>query len=317
MTLETNAFTTYLSVGNREDLSDTIYRISPTDTPFLSGIDKETAGAVFHEWQTQALASNISTNAHLEGDAASAEAATATVRLGNYCQISKKVPRVTNTEEVINKAGRGGEMAYQELLKGLELKRDMESALLASTSARNAGGASTIRRAGPVNSYITTNKSLTSTSSVSGDGTDISTDSDTTRAFTETLLKTQLQNCWTQGGKPDVVMTGAFNKQQFSTFQGRSSAIEDAADRKITANVTAYESDFGTLKVMADRFQRGRDVYVFQMDMWAIAYLKGRKMVSQQLAITGDSVAKQIISEWTLVSRNEKASARIGDLTTS
>ena len=317
MTLETNAFTSYLSIGNREDLSDTIYRISPTDTPFLSGIDKETATGVKHEWQTQALATALTTNAHLEGDAASAEAATATVRLFNYCQISKKVPRVTNTEEVIEKAGRGSEMAYQEMLKGLELKRDMESAMLASTSAQAAGNGTTIRRAGPVNSYITTNKSLTSTSSVSGDGTDISTDSDTTRAFTETLLKTQLQNCWTQGGKPDVVMAGAFNKQQFSSFQGRSSAIEDASDRKITANVTAYESDFGTLKVVANRFQRSRDVYAFQMDMWAIAYLKGRKMVSQDLAITGDSRAKQIISEWTLVSRQEKANARIGDLTTS
>ena len=215
------------------------------------------------------------------------------------------------------KSGRDDEMAYQEMLKGLELKRDMESAILASTSAQNAGNGTTIRRAGPVNSYITTNKSLTSTSSISGDGTDISTDSDTTRAFTETLLKTQLQNCWTQGGKPDMVFAGAFNKQQFSTFTGRSSPVEEASSRKITANVTAYESDFGTLKVVADRFQKTNCVYAFQMDMWAIAYLTGRKMVSQPLAITGDSFAKQIISEWTLVSRNEKASARIGDLTTS
>ncbi len=317
MTLETNAFTTYLSIGNREDLSDVIYRISPTDTPFVSGVDRETATGVFHEWQTQALGTALSTNAHLEGDAASAEAATASVRLGNYCQISKRVPRVTNTEEVIEKAGRGSEMAYQEMLKGLELKRDLEAAVLASTSARAAGNGTTIRRAGPVNSYITTNKSLTSTSSISGDGTDISTDSDTTRAFTEALLKTQLQNCWTQGGKPDMIFTGAFNKQQFSTFQGRASATEDTGTRKIIANVTAYESDFGTLKVVADRFQKTNCVYAFQMDMWAIAYLKGRKMVSQDLAITGDSRAKQIISEWTLVARNEKASARIGDLTTS
>lgn len=317
MTLETNAFATYASIGNREDLSDTIYRISPTDTPFLSGVDKETASGVFHEWQTQALATNISTNAHLEGDQATAEAATATVRLGNYCQISKKVPRVTGTEEVIDKAGRGSEMAYQEMLKGLELKRDMETAVLASTSPRSAGSSTGIRRAGPVNSYITTNKSLTSTSSVSGDGTDISTAGNTTRAFTEALLKAQLQNIWTQGGKPDVVMTGAFNKQQFSTFQGRGSAFEDTVSKKITANVTAYESDFGTLKVVANRFQAAGDVFIFQMDMWALAYLKGRKMVSQQLAITGDTVAKQIISEWTLVARNEKANARIGDLTTS
>ena len=317
MTLQTNAFHTTNAVGNREDLSDVIYRISPTDTPFLSGIERETADAVYHEWQTQALASAISTNAYLEGDVETADAATATVRLGNYTQISKKIPAVTGTQQAVDHAGRGDEMAYQEMLKGLEIKRDLESAMLASTSARAAGNTTTIRRAAPVNAWITTNKSLTSTSSISGDGTDISTDSDTTRAFTESLLKTVLQQAWTQGGKPDMIFCGAFNKQQFSTFQGRSSAIQDAADKKITAAVTAYESDFGTLKVVADRFQKANCVYAFQMDMWAVAYLRGRRMVSEPLGRVGDAIWKHIITEWTLVSRNEKASARIGDLTTS
>ena len=122
MTLETNAFTTYLAKGNREDLTDVIYRISPTDTPFLSGIDKETASATYHEWQTQALATASSSNAQIEGDAATADAATATVRLGNYTQIARKIPRVTGTQQAVDHAGRGSEMAYQEMLKGLELK---------------------------------------------------------------------------------------------------------------------------------------------------------------------------------------------------
>ncbi|HEY6020041.1 MAG TPA: DUF5309 domain-containing protein [Candidatus Paceibacterota bacterium] len=317
MTLETNAFTSYLSVGNREDLSDVIYRISPTDTPFLSGIDKEKASGVYHEWQTQALASASSSNAHLEGDGESAVAATATVRLGNYCQISKKLPRVTGTEIVIDKAGRGNEMAYQEMLKGLELKTDIESALLASTTAQNAGNGTTIRRAGPCHSYIATNVDVTSTSSNNGNGTTVSTPNDTTRAFTEAQLKGVLSAIWTQGGKPDVVMTGAFNKQQFSTFTGRASVTEDAKGKKITASVTAYESDFGTLKVVANRFQRARDVFVFQMDMWAIAYLNGRRMVSEELGKTGDSVMKHIISEYTLVARNEKSSGWVADLTTA
>ena len=315
MTLETNAFTSYASIGNREDLSDVIYRISPTDTPFLSGIDKEKASGVYHEWQTQALASASSSNAHLEGDGEAAVAATATVRLGNYCQISKKLPRVTGTEMVIDKAGRGNEMAYQEMLKGAELKTDIESALLASTTAQNAGNTTTIRRAGPCHSYLATNVDVTSTSSNNGNGTTVSTPNDTTRAFTESLLKSVLQAIWTQGGKPDVVMTGAFNKQQFSTFTGRSSVTEDAKAKKITANVTAYESDFGTLKVVANRFQRARDVFVFQMDMWAIAYLNGRRMVSEELGKTGDSIMKHIISEYTLVARNEKSSGWIADLT--
>src|SRR4030081_1895154 len=74
MALPTNTFTTYTAVGNREDLSDMIYRIDPTDTPFMTAIDKAKASAVNHEWQTQALAAANTANAQLEGDDAAADA---------------------------------------------------------------------------------------------------------------------------------------------------------------------------------------------------------------------------------------------------
>ena len=129
-------------------------------------------------------------------------------------------------------------------------------------------------------------------------------------------IKAVLQSIWQAGGKPDVIMTGGFNKQVFSTFTGRASPIEDTKAKKITASVDAYESDFGTLKVVANRFSRPRDVLVLQMDMWAVAYLNGRKMVSMPLAKTGDSEKKEILSEYALEARNEKASGGVFDNTT-
>jgi Family of unknown function (DUF5309) len=88
MALPTNTFATYEAIGNREDLSDVIYRIDPTDTPFLNGVEREKASAVNHEWQTQALAAADNTNAQLEGDDPIATSVTATTRLGNIAQIS-------------------------------------------------------------------------------------------------------------------------------------------------------------------------------------------------------------------------------------
>ena len=106
MTLATSAFTSYLAKGNREDITDNIYRIDPTDTPFWSGIERETAKAVKHEWQTQALAAASNANFQLEGDDSfNADTATPTVRLGNNCQISRKSPRVTGTQRVVDHAG--------------------------------------------------------------------------------------------------------------------------------------------------------------------------------------------------------------------
>ncbi len=319
MALPTNAFATYEAIGNREDLTDVIYRIDPTDTPFMSSIPKAKAKAVNHEWQTQALATASTTNAQLEGDDAIADSATATVRLGNIAQIARKVPQVTNTQQVVDHAGRGSEMAYQEMLKGKELKRDMESSFIGVNVAKASGSDTVVRRMASVLSWVKSNTSV-STSGTTGvdpaaaDGTGTRTDG-TQRAFTEAQLKSVLQSQWTNGGEPDTIMTGAFNKQVFSTFTGRASPIEQASSKKITASVDVYESDFGRLKVVPNRFQRSRDVWSFQMDMWAAAYL--RPITSIPLAINGDSIRKEIVTEYTLEARNEKASGGVFDLTTS
>jgi hypothetical protein len=83
------------------------------------------------------------------------------------------------------------------------------------------------------------------------------------------------------------------------------------------ASVDFYESDFGRLSVAPNRFMRPRDVLVLQTEMWAVAFLNGRRMVSIPLARTGDSERRQMLSEYTLVARNEKASGGVFDLTTS
>ena len=316
MALETNAFATYEAVGNREDLTNAIYRIDPTDTPFISGIERAKANATKHEWQTQALAAAAS-NKQLEGDAFSAAAATPTVRLSNECQISYKVARVTNTQRVVNKAGRGDEMTYQMMLKGLELRRDLEVNVAGTNQAKATGTDTAARALASVLSWLKTNTSKGGGSGAdpsAADGTGTRTDG-TQRAFTESLLKTVLQSAWTNGGKPDTIMVGAFNKQQFSTFTGRSSPIEQASSKKIVAAVDAYESDFGRLKVVPNRFMRTRDCLVLQMDMWAKATL--RDMNTIDIAVTGDSVSKAIVTEMTIEARNEKASGIVADLTTA
>jgi len=318
MALPTNTFATYEAIGNREDLSDVIYRIDPTDTPFMTGIEREKASAVNHEWQTQALAAADSTNAQLEGDDAATSAVTPTARLGNVAQISYKVARVSGTQRAVEHAGRDDELAYQEMLKGLELKRDMEAILVGTNQAKVTGNDTTARKTASVLSWLKSNTSKGASGSdpSAADGTGSRTDG-TQRAFTEANLKSVLNSIWTNGGKPDCIMTGAFNKQVFSTFTGRATQIEDTKGKKIIAAVDAYESDFGLLKVVPNRFQRARDVLVLQTEMWAVAFLNGRRMVSVPLAKTGDSDRKQILSEYALVSRNEKSSGGVFDNTTS
>ena len=315
MTVPTGTFETYQSIGNREDLADTIYNIAPTDTPFMSGISRAKATGTKHEWQTDSLATAADDNFVAEGDDASTDTASPTVRVFNYCAISDKVPRVSGTEEVIDKAGRKSEMAYQVAKRAKELKRDMESILLANNKYET-GSTDTARECAGVPTYVATNGIVGAGSGAvsSGTGVDAATNG-TQRVLTEALLKTVLQSCWDEGGDPDCIMVGSFNKQKISGFTGNATRFKSAEDNTLKAAIDIYDSDFGELSVMPNRFQRARDCLVLQKDMWAVAYL--RPFTLHDLAKTGDSERKQLLVEYTLESRNEAASGAVYDCTTS
>ena len=314
MAQPTNTFDTYDSVGEREDLSDVIYSISPTDTPFLSSAAKTKATAVLHEWQTDSLASAVTNNAVIEGDEATLDASTATTRLSNSTQIMDKTVVITGTQESVDKAGRASEIAYQIAKKAKELKRDMESTIT-SNNAEVTGGSGTARQLGALGYWVTTNDDLASDgASGAGAGNAAHTDG-TQRAFTESQLKSVIKSVWNAGGDPSMVMVGPFNKQKLSGFTGNSTRFDAGADATLYTSVDVYASDFGQLQVVPNRFSRDRDAYVLDMEYWGIAFLRDFSM--HELAKTGDSEKRQLLVEATLESRNEAASGLVADLTTS
>lgn len=312
-----NTFSSYDAVGNREDLANIIYNVSPTETPFMNGIVKTTATATLHEWQTDSLAAATDANAVIEGDDATTDASTATTRLGNQTQISDKVARVTGTQRGVDTAGRDDDFAYQIMKRGKELKTDVEKSLLAS-KAKVAGNDTTARVCAGVESWIATNtsRSTGATAGVdpTGDGTDTPTDG-TQRVFTEDMLKDVLRECWDAGGSPDTVMVGAFNKQKISGFTGNATRNVNSGEKKLVNAIDVYVGDFGQVAIIPNRFQRPRSALVLDMDMWAMAVL--RDFQENDLAKTGDSDRKQILVEYTLECRNEAASGIIADLTTA
>ena len=310
-----NSFDTYDSVGNREDLFDTIYNVDPDDTPFLSKMGKVKAKNTNHEWQTDGLDAPSDDNAHIEGDDTVAGTVSPTVRLGNYTQIFKKPVTIPGTQEAITRAGRGREQAYQKLLKGKAMKTDMEMSAFAN-KAKSAGTGAGGRVLAGVPTWLTSNTSAGATGAdATGDGTDIRTDG-TQRAFTEAKLKTVLASVYDNSGKkPDCVFVGSHNKQIASGFTGASTRMDSGENAKVTAHVDVYEYDFGSVRFEPSRHVRSRDALVLTTDMWAWADL--RPMFDEDLAKIGDSDRFQIIAESTLVCRNELANGMVADLTTS
>lgn len=306
MAAPTNTFLTTAAIGNREDLSDTIYRISPTTTPLLNMAAKAKATATLHEWQTQDLAAAAS-NAQAEGDDAVAVVVTPTVRLSNRTQISTKTVIVSGTQQAVLSAGRKDEMGYQMALRALELKRDMEFALTqnstAGTSPRTSRGL--VGWAGDnIDSGVGYAAPSYTANTAQTDGTQ--------RAFTEAQLKNVLQKIFTAGGEPDTIMLPPLAKQTFSTFTGNATRMDKAEDGKVYASTDVYVSDFGEIKAVPNRFQRVRDVWILQSDKLAVAYL--RPFSTIDLAQTGDSMKKELVVEYTLECRAPKAHGAVVDI---
>ena len=318
MAIASNTFLTYSAKGIREDLSNVIYNISPEETPFVNNIGKGTLSNTNFDWQTDALAA-AAANAQIEGDETSYDAVTATVRLQNYAQISRKSVIISGTEEKVNKAGRRSELAYQIAKKGAELKRDIEFSCL-NGQAAVAGDSTTARTTASVQAFLKTNTNFgtggadpTYSTVPTGTRTD-----GTQRAFTETILKDVIQQVWTEGGTPKVLMVGSFNKQAVSAFTGIAGQRFNVTGNKPSTIIGAadiYVSDFGNVSVVANRFVRARDALVLDPEYASIDYL--RPMQTMDMAKTGDADKRLMLTEWGLRIHTEKAHGIAADLTTS
>lgn len=308
-----NTYDTYAGAkAIREDLQNVIYLISPTDTPFLSMAAQGDATNTLHEWLTDALDTPDGTNARIEGEDKDAQSITPPTRLNNYTQISDKTVVISGTERKVNSVGSGDEWGRQIAKKGLSLKRDMET-ILTGNQASVAGDSATARKLRSLESWYPAANTNNGANYVAGTTTTAATDG-VQRTIRETYLKDVLQKVWTAGGLPDTIIAGATNKQRISGFGGNANRQIQADEKKLIAAIDVYVSDFGTLKIVADRFSRARTVHVLQSDMVGVDYL--RRMDDEELAKTGDNDKRLLNCEYTLKMNNPNAHGAVTDVTT-
>lgn len=324
MAIVANTFTSFDAKGIREELSNVINSISPETVPFQSNVGSKNVSNTYFEWQTDSLAA-VDKTARIDGDDVSSfDSTAATTRVGNYTQILRRTVIVADNLESQDLAGRNSEMAMQIAKRGKELKRDLE-AVLTDNNAQVAGNTSTARETGGLGAWIATNDvfqtgGTTDGASPTGDGSDARTDSsaDGQAAFTETMLKTAMQNAFSNGGTPSILMVGPHNKTVVSGFAGiaaqRYMAPSDSPTTIIGA-ADVYLSDFGTLSVTTNLFQRERDAFLLDPEYASVCYL--RPIQNVELSKTGDASKSMLLVEAGLEVGNEAAHAGVFDLTTS
>jgi hypothetical protein len=306
----------------REDLEDFVYKISPLETPGMQtvgrkGVFKQT----FHEWPVVELAAANASNAKIEGDDTPNDAPTTAFRFGNYTQIMTKTKGVSSTDEAVIGAGNINKMAKQVLYGTQEIKRDMEARLMGSDILFAVPGtAGTVaRQTASIAAFIKTNisRGATGANGALSGGTNgypsTAATPGTARSLTETLFKGVIQAAWTQGGNPRYAFVSGTQKTVISGFSGNATRFKKAEDRKLIAAIDVYESDFGQLQIVPDRFIDITRVLILDPGYAEVGWLNGMK--NQPLAKTGLSDRRLVSCEWGTIVGNEKAHGMVCDLT--
>jgi len=286
---------TYSAVGNREDLSDIITNISPTDTPLYSMFGRTSAKATYHEWIEDEL-EQPGANAAVEGADFTIGTPTTRVRKGNYTQIFTKGYGVSGTQEVVLKAGIKSEIAYQMQKAMKSIALDVEYAIINNLAAV-AGDSVTARQMGGIQAFVSTN---------------VLDNGGTLRALTEDLLNDGIQAAWQAGGKPDVVVCSGKQKRVISGFTAGVTKFLDAEDKRLVRSVDVYESDFGVVEIVPNRLMPDDRIFILEKGRWKIAYLRPFKQ--EEVAKVGDRIERVVVGELTLEARAEKANAIVKDL---
>ncbi len=314
MAVPTNTLQTYQGTNFAENVTDIIMNISPVDTPLLTMAKKTIAEATYTEWPIESLAAPNGANALVEGQDAAADASSTPTRVGNYTQIVSKVAFVSTTQNQIKKYGYKNEMAHQLAKKAKELKRDMET-ILTSNQARVVGTASVAQQMRGLGSWLTTNTSR-GVGGASGSTSTAATDG-TQRNFTETLFRGLMTTIITNAESlPSMVMAGPANRANLSSqLSGNSTRFYDLMDGTLNASISVYRSDYGPVKLIFNRFQRERDMWMLNPDYIGVRTLE--PMQTMDLARTGLTEKKQMWTNFTLEVSNEAAHGVLADLNTA
>jgi hypothetical protein len=300
MTMLANVYSTYRATGNREDLTDFISNISPLEAPMYDRIGTVAARARLHEWQCDSLAA-AAANANLEGDTFEAGVRTATTRYTNHLQIMTKQFTVSDTQNVVDKAGRNNETAYQITKASRELKRDFEFTLW-DTAAIGSGGSGTL--VGSAGTRMRNVFSWQVSCDVTSGGAAKLTATPTC-VMSESEFNTGLQNIWNQGGEPNTVYVNGPLKRLISSWATSTARVWDGS-KKITNTANVYESDFGVVETILNRYVPSNMVFVIDDNLYKKAVLVPVKAVP--MAKRGLGTDSMLWCQWTIEARNPSGS---------
>lgn len=323
MAVVTNTFRTTGASGNREELSDVVSRITPEDTPIYSMVEKISFKSTHPEWETDELAAPAE-NIQVEGDDYTFASTTPATRVGTYTQIMRKEGIISGTQDATDNAGNVEQVKYQKLKKGVELRKDVEYAIVDANAS--VGGAT--REMGSLSTWVETNASR-GTNGVNGGfnsttGLTVAPTNGTQRAFTKAILDDVMQQGYTAGANFRHAFVSPYVKSVFVTFMSDSSvasfryAASAGKENSIIANADVYEGPFGKVMIHPNRVMAGaaglaRNAFLVDPEYLQFGWFRKIKE-DKEVAKTGDAKKFVLIGEGALCVKNERGMGVAADL---
>lgn len=241
-------------VGMREDLSPVVSQINPADTPFYMWAGKsEATNSIAHQWSTVTLRAPAK-NARAEGDVYAASAPKRSTKLTNACQIHDDVAEVSNTAGAVEVAGDLGSLEEQELLKAMEVRRDLEYTLLSNQVIK----VSDPREMAGLQTWSGNAKVGVGGTLPTGDGTTALAHG-TERNIGIDILNDLFKTGWTLGARYGMALSGSGQKLAFDAIVPGEQQLADPQvvvrndeGVPLITTVSVWRSAFGAVKWVMD-----------------------------------------------------------------
>lgn len=286
-------FTTGSMVGKRQDLSKIVADITPNDVPFLKSLGNEKAINTLFNWVDKDVAVPVKAAVAEGATAADTDTNLGRTERTNYTEIFHQVVEVSSSADSVEQAGSA---TYAERVadKVRMISQQKETAYL---SGQVASGVQADRRTASAQAQI--DASLVT----AGAGA----------AITKVMVDDILELAWNAGADVDTVYCPSDIKRALTTVLTFAPVTREAGQGKVVTDaVDVYQSDFGDINIMADRYMNAGDVLFADSSMWSEKTLT--PMSVEELAKTGLSKRKQVFTEVGLKHHNFKGSALITNI---
>jgi hypothetical protein len=210
--------------------------------------------------------------------------------------------QISETEQVVRKYGVNSEWDYQVAARSKESGIGQEQALVYGQLVDDTANKRRSMRG--ILNHITSGNGSTIDSST--------TDLAAAAGAGEAAFLAVLQGCFDKGGNPDTALANGTNKRKISGWNADRQRYTQ--DERVRGQVVdRYDSDFGPIYVVLDRWLRTADLPVFSREQATVVTLRPQTFV--MLAKTGDSDKGHVVCERTLRFRRAKHAGKFTALT--